>query len=127
MSMLQKEGRKRRRDCSRVLRSLLMFGACLGPCWAQYEGAWGLPFNHQVGPFPSATDPGFEPGGLAAMVSAGLFYNISGFALGWPAAAGNQPCSVGSGLGPSFEAIHMSLIPKGPNRGKLLVGTNCLS
>ncbi|MFY9343619.1 MAG: hypothetical protein WAT39_14075 [Planctomycetota bacterium] len=66
-------------------------------------------------PNAGATDPGFEPGGLDAMT----FYsnpNISTYIFGWPVAVASGPSA-----GTSFEAVHMSLIPKGPNRGKVLV------
>ncbi len=92
---------------------------------AQYQGAWGLPFDHRVSraaaPVATATDPGGPFGGLDAMT----FFHLppSGIPLGWPPAgppltlAGTTAMTTGR----MFNAIHMCLIPKGPHRGKVLV------
>jgi hypothetical protein len=111
------QGRKKGRRAA-ALRSLLIPAVCLGPCPSQapsFAGAWGTPFNHQVSttssPNSNATDPGSPFGGLDAMT----FFVWLGATFGWP---GHTPNDVNT---TPFEAVHMSLIPKGNNRGKVLV------
>jgi hypothetical protein len=89
----------------------------LGPCLAQnpYAGQFGPSFSHKVSrasaPLSDATDPGFEPGGIDAMTF-GMDPVVG--SLAWPTAATTPGRQM-------FSAVHMSLIPKGPNRGKVLV------
>jgi hypothetical protein len=83
--------------------------------------AWSVPFNHNS-PMPVSgggavhgnfTNP-FTPWGAVPNNTLQLPPGVTFFpAYGWPLPA--------TADGPSFNAVHMALIPKGPYQGKILV------
>lgn len=90
---------------SRLL-ALAMSLALATPSLAQ--GNWSMAFNHQDGvstPSPEATNP-YAPFQSAPFTSITI-------TLPFPVS--------GDHTLPTFNAVHMALIPKGPHRGKVLV------
>jgi hypothetical protein len=107
----RKEGRNRQPAAARAVgASLLMLLAAES---AAQGGTWGTPFNHEtittgpVVPNPNATDHLIPFGGHQ---STGISY-YSALVGGIPVVADWS----------AFNAVHMSLVPKGPHRGKVLV------
>lgn len=100
------------------MRGLLTAALGVGPCFAQFAGTWGVPFNHVVSRAsaiqPNATDPGAPFGGIDVM---NFLVTGGNFKWGWPEQVVPGPPNSSH----SFKAVHMALIPKGPNRGKVLV------